>query len=157
MKLNDGRWIAPHQEFHRLSTGQLVPLNLSNLRVYGCRTYVRIQGIPQPDKMHSRAEIGYLVGYKTGNVWRVWFPRTNSVKFVRDAVFDENIVFKSEDQPKEILVSVLDPKPIILDEDEVDLEIEQALRRLAAEPITQKVPEASKTDPVEATQPQQEY
>lgn len=44
--------------------------------------------------MSRRAKIGYLVGYKTANIWRVWFLRQDVTKYVRDAVFDENLTFK---------------------------------------------------------------
>jgi hypothetical protein len=39
---------------------QTLRLNLANLRLYGCRAYVRIQNIPRVDKMAPRAEFGIL-------------------------------------------------------------------------------------------------
>ncbi|OQE49847.1 hypothetical protein PENNAL_c0534G08755 [Penicillium nalgiovense] len=145
-RLPDGRWIIPQQEFHRLGTGIQIPINLSNLRIYGCRTYVRIQGIPQSDKMHPRAEIGYLTGYKTTNVWRVWFPRLNAVKLVRDAIFDENLSFQHHEYTQRPTLELVPEATEVVQEDELDTELEQALQRLSAQsqdlatPQTQAIP-----------------
>lgn len=154
-KLNDGRWIIPHQEFHRQGTGIHIPINLSNLRVYGCRAYVRIQDIPRSEKMQPRAEIGYLVGYKTTNVWRIWFPRRNHVRLVRDAVFDENLGFKDEGIQREP-VHLPEPNPLIVEEEEVDGEIEQAIQRLGAESVIQNQP-ISEQENQQETLPQNKH
>jgi hypothetical protein len=89
--------------------------------------------------MHRRAEIGYLVGYKTGNIWKVWFPRSNTSKYVRDAVFDENMNYSN--QPKEPPIISQIPFTAVLEEEELEAELEQALRRLAVAPIIQNKPE----------------
>ena len=55
-------------------------------------TYSRIIKRVQSDKMVPRAEIGYLVGYISKNLYKIWFPhkgRNGRVDVVRDAVFDE--------------------------------------------------------------------
>jgi hypothetical protein len=43
--------------------------------------------------MAPRAEIGFLVGYLSKNLYKIWFPQKNRgkgrVEIVRDAVFDE--------------------------------------------------------------------
>ncbi|KAJ5665598.1 uncharacterized protein N7477_008046 [Penicillium maclennaniae] len=54
--------------------------NLSNLRVYGCKAFVRINNIPRLAKMKPRAMIGYL---------RIWVPKAHKVINARDCVFDE--------------------------------------------------------------------
>jgi hypothetical protein len=43
--------------------------------------------------MAPRAEIGYLVGYVASNIWRIWFPHLDTVREVRDVVFDENVQY----------------------------------------------------------------
>lgn len=90
--LQNGQQIIPWVEAMRNQQNQSdLRLNLSNLRLYGCRAYVRRQGIPQKDKMAPRAAIGYLVGYVASNIWRVWLPHLDAVKEVRDVIFDENV------------------------------------------------------------------
>ncbi|KAJ6105319.1 hypothetical protein N7523_010129 [Penicillium sp. IBT 18751x] len=61
-KLPNGQWIVPDQEAFLNQPQQRV--NLANLRIFGCRAYVRKQGIPNAAKVDPRAEIGYLVGYE---------------------------------------------------------------------------------------------
>jgi hypothetical protein len=57
--------------------------------------------------MSPRVEIGYLVGYISKNLYKVWFPykgRTSigRVDVVRDAVFDETRRYsKSRPLPKQ--------------------------------------------------------
>ncbi|KAJ5201405.1 uncharacterized protein N7498_006068 [Penicillium cinerascens] len=41
--------------------------NLSNIRLYGCLAYCRIQKLAQSDKIHPRAEVGFLVCVVTSN------------------------------------------------------------------------------------------
>ncbi|KAJ5101017.1 hypothetical protein N7456_007069 [Penicillium angulare] len=97
-KMPDGKWIIPYQEALTLASNTpLTPINLANIRIYGCRAYVRKQGIPKADKMQTRAEIGYLVGYKASNIWKIWFPQRAIVQEVRDVTFDENRLFNPED------------------------------------------------------------
>jgi hypothetical protein len=81
------------------NTAESNPLraNLANLRLYGCRAYVRTQKIPKKDKMAPRAEIGYLVGYVASNIWRIWFPHLDTVRACRDVVFDESRQYRPEE------------------------------------------------------------
>ncbi|OQE16575.1 hypothetical protein PENFLA_c027G07606 [Penicillium flavigenum] len=39
--------------------------------------------------MHPRAEIGFLVGYRASNIWKIWFPHSGKVKHIRDAVINK--------------------------------------------------------------------
>ncbi|KAI1829116.1 hypothetical protein DTO027I6_9863 [Penicillium roqueforti] len=96
-KLADGRWIIPWMELMKLAAPDGIKdqrINLSNLRVYSCLAYSRILDSKrtQSDKMSPRAEIGFLVGYVSKNLYRIWFPHKGGngrVDIVRDAVFDE--------------------------------------------------------------------
>ena len=42
--------------------------DLSNIRVFGCKAYVRINKIARLDKTSPRAAIGYLVRYDASNI-----------------------------------------------------------------------------------------
>ncbi|OQE59396.1 hypothetical protein PENNAL_c0325G00318, partial [Penicillium nalgiovense] len=97
-KLADGRWIIPWMELMKLAAPDGIKdqrINLSNLRVYSCLAYTRILDSKrtQSDKMSPRAEIGFLVGYVSKNLYRIWFPHKGGqygrVDVVRDAIFDE--------------------------------------------------------------------
>jgi hypothetical protein len=66
---------------------------LSHLRVFGCRAYPWIPTVAKGDKMHPRAQIGYLVGYESRNIFRVWIPDKWEVIATRDVTFNENVFF----------------------------------------------------------------
>ncbi|KAJ5135505.1 uncharacterized protein N7515_004783 [Penicillium bovifimosum] len=90
--------------------------DLSDLRIYGCKAYVRIHNIPKLSKLAPRAEVGYLVGYDASNIWRIWVPGKKRVIRARDVEFDETQFFTpgGEDSPIRIfdqtdqLISTLD-------------------------------------------------
>lgn len=73
------RWIIPWMELMKLAAPDGIKdqrINLANLRVYSCLAYSRILDSKrtQSDKMSPRAEIGFLVGYVSKNLYRIWFP-----------------------------------------------------------------------------------
>lgn len=122
-KLDDSgeyEWIIPIQQLHALTTGYNVRPNLANLRIYGCRAYVKqtAQDIgSQHDKMEPRALIGYLVSFVASNIWHVWIPERKHVVSARDVVFDESKQYNLDD-----------PFPIIKIEDvEPDIPVEPLL------------------------------
>lgn len=64
--------------------------------------------------MAPRVEIGYLVGYVSKNLYKIWFPYkgktgVGKVEIVRDTVFDETRRYsKTETMPKiEDAISIL--------------------------------------------------
>lgn len=104
--------------------------NLANLRVFGCRTYVRDAKVPKGQKMASRAWIGYLVGYTASNIWQIWNPRRQEVIEERDVTFNESLFYDPDlPLPQEIpttlpppLIQTLKLPPIIKEADqEADL------------------------------------
>jgi hypothetical protein len=80
-------WITPYEKLYGKKP------SLANLRVYGCRAYVRQHKIPRSKKLDPRAWIGYLVGYTASNVWKIWNPLTRKITDERDVTFNEDIVF----------------------------------------------------------------
>lgn len=95
-------WISPQQALvSRLAIAPaymtLIP-SLSNIRVYGCKAYVRILSIPRLFKMSVRAQIGYLVGYDASNIWRIWIPQSRKIIRARDVVFDETSFYTPEEE-----------------------------------------------------------
>lgn len=128
-------------------------LNLANVKLYGCKAYVRIQGIANSDKMAARAEIAYLVGFVASNIWKVWVPRLNKVVEVRDVVFDENIRYSAAEANQPIPQDVLDDaiwdfnyedseleRPQY-DLDDIALETTPALLRSASQNETPGIPQ----------------
>src|SRR2546429_6894816 len=46
-----------------------------------------------PHRMPPRAYIGYLVGYDSTNIYRIWVPSRNIVLSTRDVIFDESRLY----------------------------------------------------------------
>ena len=90
--------------------------SLAHLRVYGCRAYALKPKIPRKDKLAERAHVGYLVGYNSTNIFKLYVPSLNKVIRVRDITFNESLAYDDLDPdlgcfPEEIAkssASVLD-------------------------------------------------
>lgn len=63
---------------------------VSHLVAYGCRAYVLDKRIDKLDRTEPRAKIGFLVGYKSRTIFRVWIPQEKKVISARDVTFDES-------------------------------------------------------------------
>jgi hypothetical protein len=59
-------------------------------------------------KLNPRAHIGYLVGYDSTNIFRVWIPHKGIVISTRDVIFDESTFFEGEkeDQPEGLIAEL---------------------------------------------------
>ena len=68
------------------------PPNVSHLRAYGCKIYVRMEKRDRKGKMGPLTWIGVNVGFKDSS-YRVWDPTTNVVSNVGagHADFDESV------------------------------------------------------------------
>jgi hypothetical protein len=79
---------------------------IGNLYKFGSRAYARIQNIPGKDKVHPRAQIGYLVGYEAHNIWKIWLPhKPSTVIRVRDCQFDKTKKYNPDDPFKSFKIS----------------------------------------------------
>jgi hypothetical protein len=88
--------------------------SLANLRVYGCRAYVRQHKIPRSKKLDPQAWIGYLIRYTASNVWKIWNPLTRKITDERDVIFDEDIIFNPDKLFHAEAIKILDlPEPLI--------------------------------------------
>ena len=71
-------------------------MEISHLKVYGCKAYPLLKGKdapPKSEKLKPRAFIGYLVGYDSTNIFRIWNPETWTVSGYRDVIFDEDELY----------------------------------------------------------------
>ncbi|XP_044718854.1 reverse transcriptase (RNA-dependent DNA polymerase) domain-containing protein [Hirsutella rhossiliensis] len=80
--------------------------DITFLKAYGCRAYPltpqALQNRQKKDlKTDPHTEIGYLVGYDSTNIFRIWIPSTSEVRRVRDVTFNESIFYDGNDQPPE--------------------------------------------------------
>lgn len=69
----------------------------AHLKVYGCKAFAMNTEAHKKSKrlerFNAKAWIGYLVGYQSTNIYRIWVPKLNRVVCVRDVIFDEETVF----------------------------------------------------------------
>lgn len=95
-------WRSPFESFHGKKP------NLAHLKVYGCKAYAMTENAQEKKnrlrKLDARAYIGYLVGYQSTNIYRIWIPEkglNRGVISTRDVIFDEKSLFdgKLPDRP----------------------------------------------------------
>ena len=64
---------------------------------FGCKAYVFRYNIPRLQKMSLRALIGYLMGYDSTNIFRIWILSLGKVIRTRDARFDDDSLYDPRD------------------------------------------------------------
>jgi hypothetical protein len=82
-------WKSPIQVLNEFLEFQDPKPFLGHLRAYGCRAYALNKTRPKLARTEPRAHIGYLVGYESTNIYRIWVPGFNRVFSTRDVDFDE--------------------------------------------------------------------
>jgi hypothetical protein len=103
-------WKSPYDRFHThlaYRDGVVVEdrkPQQAHLKVYGCKAFVMITDAMKKAKrvqrLKPKAWIGYLVGYDSTNIYRIWNPQLNKVFRTREVTFNEDSIFdgKKEDQ-----------------------------------------------------------
>ncbi|KID77653.1 polyprotein [Metarhizium guizhouense ARSEF 977] len=73
---------------------------LSHLKAYGCKAFAMTAEAQlkfhRKQKLEPRAHIGYLVGYQSSNIYKIWVPHKNKVILTRDVVFNESSFFENK-------------------------------------------------------------
>ncbi|OAQ57457.2 polyprotein [Pochonia chlamydosporia 170] len=71
-----------------------------HLRVYGCKAFAMtreaLRKSNRLERMNPRAWIGYLVGYQSTNIYRIWNPKLGTVISTRDVTFNEDECFNGD-------------------------------------------------------------
>lgn len=102
------RWKTPYEVFftavafqNGIVTSPRKP-NLSHLRAYGCKAFAMTddtkRGKRRLQRFDPKAWIGYLVGYRSTNIYRIWIPSMGKVINTRDVIFDEDSIFNGEER-----------------------------------------------------------
>jgi transposase InsO family protein len=81
----------------------------AHLKIYGCRAYPLIYNIPKTQKLDPRAQIGYLLGYNSTNIFRIWVPEKHQVIKTRDVTFDESRKYHPNDLRVALADRIEDP------------------------------------------------
>jgi hypothetical protein len=116
----NNNWRTPYELFFTriaLSNGIVTSLrkpNLTHLKAYGCKAFAMSddthRGKARLQRLDPKAWVGYLVGYRSSNIFRIWIPSLGKVISTRDVVFDEQSVFdgKTEDLMDNLMHSTLE-------------------------------------------------
>lgn len=96
-------WKTPYDLFHSAIARRIGVFkpewrpDQSHLRAFGCKAYVLTTEAQKKEKrllrFNPKAWIGYLVGYRSSNIYRIWVPSEGKVISTRDVIFDENTTF----------------------------------------------------------------
>ena len=84
-------WKTPFEAFTKS-----VP-TIAHMHPFGCRAYPLIYKIPKLQKMRPRAQIGYLMGYDSTNIFWIWIPSQDRVIRIRDVRFNDNLLYDPSD------------------------------------------------------------
>ncbi|KAM4067608.1 reverse transcriptase (RNA-dependent DNA polymerase) [Hirsutella rhossiliensis] len=101
-------WKTPLELF----TKKDQPQQHAQLKAYGCRAYAMTSnaqlGKKKRQKLDPRSHIGYLVGYNSTNIFRIWIPQRRKVISTRDVIFDEFTYFDGKFEQPQLLPSIND-------------------------------------------------
>ena len=111
-------------------------LMLQYLKVYRYKAYSLIKLKEDPDysgklqKLAPRAHIGYLVGYESTSIYRVWIPYKKKVILTRDVIFNEEELYNGKP------VQISQELSISLDEtvEEIALSVKKSLKKIQLQP-----------------------
>jgi len=107
-------WKSPAESLQNALGRTVVRPDISHLRVYGCKVYAYIpQEVREREAYHKlapRARIGYLVGYDSTNIFRIWFPQLREVRPEKNVAFNELEFFdpKDLDEPLEDIIVTIE-------------------------------------------------
>jgi hypothetical protein len=106
-------WKTPYEVLRKaVGLVDTIP-RAAHIRAYGCAAYYRDTRVDQGDKIQPRCLIGYLVGYESSTVYRIWNPKTNRVVRARDVWFDKT-KFYNPDDPYDLIKVPEKVKPMRL-------------------------------------------
>lgn len=94
---------------HEAWTGQKP--SIGHIRKWGCKVYRHINKKTGRKKLHKKSMMGFLVGYQSGGIYRIYHPGTKEFKISRDVIFSEKQFFDSRkvnDKVDDILSTSID-------------------------------------------------
>lgn len=114
--------------------------DIAHLRAYGCRAYPLTKEALQNTqkralKTAAHAEIGYLVGYDSSNIFRIWIPERSEVRRVRDVTFNEGLFYDPKDHPIQATTAQQVRFPDHIESDSEDEEIRSTIEVALNDPL----------------------
>ena len=118
-------WQSPLGKLQQLAGIPSPQPKFAHIRAYGCRAYALKQNLDKLDRLEPKTYIGYLVGYESSNIFRIWVPTLSRVISARDVTFDESQRYQQDipfENITEELIQPLELKSLEGIEDEADVE-----------------------------------
>ncbi|OAA41686.1 hypothetical protein NOR_05194 [Metarhizium rileyi] len=78
-------------------------------------------------KTSAHAEIGYLVGFDSTNIFRVWIPSKSEARRVRDVTFDEKAFYQGHSPQIPVQQSEITEFPAQIESDDENDEIRSTI------------------------------
>ncbi|EKG09416.1 Integrase catalytic core [Macrophomina phaseolina MS6] len=140
------KWKTPFELAHGTKP------NVAHMRVYGCKAYALNKTITRSDKLQERALVGYLIGYDSTNIYRIWYPPGDRIIRTRDVTFDESSKYspdeqedyydieEAEEEPQEVVPRILLHSEDLIASDSSSSEDEEVTHAQTAGVIEQSVP-----------------
>ena len=147
-------WRTPYEVVHGRKP------TVSHYKPIGCRAYALKKGtyaLATADKTSSRVHIGYLMGYDSTNIFRIWVPALSRLIRTRDVVFNPKAIWKSDQEDSfktpnvsEVDIEVLDLTQPVYDVTAEDLySAEQQNRHLEESEASTASASASPSTPTD--------
>jgi len=91
-------WKSLYKRFYTfLANKRLGKPQLAYLKAYGCRVYaITLDAYLKKkrlSKLDPRAYIGYLIGYNSTNIYRIWILHKGIIISTRDVIFNKKTFF----------------------------------------------------------------
>lgn len=116
------QWKTPYELVYgkQPSVAYLAPI--------GCKAYVLNKKLRTADKLEARTFVGYLVGYDSTNIFRIWLPKTGRVIRVRDVIFKRETLFNNKTVAEKEAISKEDVEALHVPQQcEPEVELSQLL------------------------------
>ena len=109
---------------------------MAHLQPYSYRVYALRYNIDKLDRLESRVHIGYLVGYESTNIFKIWVPALHRVINARDVTFDQTKRYQPGEDFSEVNEQLVRPLKLLQYdqfEDEAEAEHQIQLPKVSAE------------------------
>jgi len=90
---------------------------VGHIRKWGCKAYRHINKKTGRKKLDKKSMAGFLVGYESGNIYRIYHPTTKEFKVSRDVIFCENEFFNARQKDQGLDLEGMDAGENEMDRD----------------------------------------
>src|SRR6266487_370546 len=90
-------WLSPLGKLQQFAGVPIPEPRMAYLCAFGSRAYALIYHLDKLDRLEPRVYIGYLVGYKSTNIFRIWIPHLLRIISAHDVTFDESKRYQPSD------------------------------------------------------------